>query len=36
MHDLGDAYAYARSVLTTVNCGDSTGNGYATPVGSAD
>lgn len=31
-HDLGDSYAYARSILTALNRGDSSGNGYANAV----
>lgn len=32
VHDLGDTYAYARSILTALNRGDSSGNGYSTSV----
>lgn len=31
-HDLGDTYAYARSILTALNRGDSSGTGYTTSV----
>lgn len=31
-HDLGDAYAYARAILTALNRGDSSGNGYSGSV----
>lgn len=32
VHDLGDSYAYARAILTALNRGDSSGNGYSTSV----
>jgi hypothetical protein len=31
-HDLGDTYAYARSILTALNRGDSSGTGYASSI----